>query len=68
MADHDYWLYDLHKNTRLNEMFASDFKIFFKSIHSKYYRENMNKTGVGFKGYSNHYYIGNLEKFKNPIT
>ena len=65
MADHDYWLYNLHKDTKLNEMFVSDFKAFFKSINSKYYLENMKETGVGFKGFFNSYNIGPLQNFKN---
>ena len=65
MADHDSWFYNLHKNSRLNQLVTSDFTSFFKNIKPIYLRDNNITPGIAFKGYANYYSIGNIESFRN---
>jgi hypothetical protein len=65
MADHDWWFYNLHKDTRLNQLVTSDFNNFFNSIKPAYLRDNTYIKGLAFKSYSNYYGIGSIENFKD---
>jgi hypothetical protein len=64
MADHDWWFYDLHKDTRLNQLVTSDFNNFFNSIKPAYLRDNRVIKGRAFKSYINYYTIGPIKSFQ----
>jgi hypothetical protein len=68
MADHDSWFFNLHKDTKLNQLVTSDFNNFFKGIKSNYLRDNNFFPGVAFRTFANYYLIGNIESFKGKNT
>lgn len=63
LGEHDAWLYELHKDTRVCEMIISDFKSLINSINSKY----LTPAGVAFKVNYHSWKLGHESQFQ-PIT
>lgn len=61
MAEHDYWMYDKHKDIRTMDMINSNVKSFFKDIDTRFLASDKPDA---FKLYYNYYQIGSVEDFK----
>jgi hypothetical protein len=61
MAEHDYWFYKHHSNTKVYQMIESDMHLFLSNINVKYLRANKS----GFVNYVKSWKIGEAINFSS---
>jgi hypothetical protein len=63
MGKHDAWFYDLHKNTRVNQMIMWDLDNLLKSLEKRFLQYCPVRGLLGLKSYRNAYCLGRADKF-----